>query len=150
MQNKPRLIKTAKTEFAINQAAKAGFFPLVKPVLPSPEISSKFCLLQNRHTGEIKVIGDLRGAGGGEDWTTVIDWTDYYPHVFPEPFAAYLIPSDIQVGERVFVEELIEDYIGASWNQGDNYRLKSCMAIWDGSDLRIQYDPAKNVRKIVG
>ena len=73
----------------------------------------------------------------------VLDFTFYYPYSFPSPFAAYLIPRDIKIGEKVFLEDLIEDYIGASWNQGDTYRLESCEAVWNGKDFDIQYDPSQ-------
>ena len=45
---------------------------------------------------------------------------------------------------------VIEDFIGMSWNQGDNYRLESCAAIWDGNDLKIQYKRSKNRQFVVG
>jgi len=45
----------------------------------------------------------------------VIDWTYYYPHNFTSPFAAYLgFTQNIKIGERVFIENLIEDYVSAS------------------------------------
>ena len=65
-------------------------------------------------------------------------------------YAAYLIPKDIQVGERVILEDLIEDYIGASWNQGDTWKLQSCEAIWNGEDFAIQYEPEKNQQTFIG
>jgi len=145
-----RVIKTARTKEAINQAAQEGFRPLVKPVKPSKKIHSKFSVWQNQNTGEIAVIGDFRGGCFDEEWQEVIGWTDYYPHSFPEPFAAYLIPADIQPGERVLVEDLIEDFIGRSWNQGDTYRLESCEAVWDGNDLKIKYKPSRNRQRVVG
>jgi hypothetical protein len=145
-----RVIKTARTEKAINQAAKEGFRPLVKPVKPSKKIHSKFCVWQNQTTGEIEVLGDYRINALDGDWKQVIDWTDYYPYNFAMPFAAYLIPADITAGERVYIKDLIEDFIGMSWNQGDTFRLESCEAVWDGSDLKIDYKPAKNQRSIVG
>lgn len=146
-----RVIKTARTEDAINKAAKAGFRPLIRPVKPSKKIRSKFCVWQNQITGEIEVAGDFRGCHfDDETWKQVIDWTDYYPHAFPEPFAAYLIPPDIETGERVYVKDLIEDFIGMSWNQGDNYRLEACEAVWDGSDLKIQYRRAEHRLEVIG
>ena len=137
-----RIIKTARDEESINTAARNGFFPLLRRVEKSDEIRSKYAILQNRKTGEIEVIGDFRGFGSN-DYEMIIDFTFYYPHNFPSPFAAYLIPRDIKVGERVFLEDLIEDYIGASWNQGDTYRLESCEAVWNGKDLDIQYDSSQ-------
>ena len=138
--NNPRIIKTARDEKSVNDAAKKGFRPLVKRVEQSDEIKSKYAVLQNRITGEIEVLGDYRGGFGGNDYKMVIDFTFYYPHNFPSPFAAYLVPGDIEVGERVFLEDLIQDYIGATWNQGDTYRLESCEAVWNGKDFDIQYD----------
>lgn len=146
-----RVIKTARTEAAINKAAQAGFRPLVRVVKPSAEIHSKFSVWQNEATGEVRMVGDYRGGHyDGGPWKQVIGWTNYYPYSFPEPFAAYLIPPDIQPGERVMLKDLIEDYIGMRWNQGSNYRLESCEAVWDGQDLKIQYDPALHQLVAIG
>lgn len=147
-----RVIKTARDIDSINKAAKSGLKPLIKKVEPSDKIRSKYSVVQNKKTGEIKIVGDFRGRfySDDNDYETVIDWTFYYPHSFKSPFAAYLIPKDIKTGERVFVEDLIEDYIGASWNQGDTYRLESCEAIWNGTDLEIQYDPETNRSDFIG
>ena len=148
-----RIINTARDKNSINKAAKNGFKPLIKKVEPSDKIRSKYSVVQNTKTGEIEIVGDYRGgfhSTDSDEFVTVIDWTFYYPHNFKSPFAAYLIPNDITVGERVYVEDLIEDYIGASWNQGDTYRLESCEAIWNGTDLEIQYDPRANRSDFVG
>lgn len=147
-----RIIKTARDKASINSAAKNGFTSLIKKVKPSSKIQSKYAVVQNKKTGEIEVIGDYRSDfySDSDDFETVIDWTYYYPHNFKSPFAAYLIPNDIKIGERVLLEDLIEDYIGASWNQGDTYRLETCEAIWNGTDLEIQYDPRVNRSDFVG
>lgn len=148
-----RIINTARDKNSINKASKNGFKPLIKKVEPSDKIRSKYSVVQNTKTGEIEIVGDYRGgflSNDSDEFVTVIDWTFYYPHNFKSPFAAYLIPNDITVGERVYVEDLIEDYIGASWNQGDTYRLESCEAIWNGTDLEIQYDPRANRSDFVG
>ena len=135
-----RVICTARTEDEINQAARAGYFPLVKKVSPSPEIRSKFAVYQNAETGEISVVSDYRACVDGDE---VIGFTSYYPHNFPSPFAAYLIPPDLQIGEVVILIDLIEDLVGSSWNQGDVYRLKSCEAEWNGNDFVIHHDESK-------
>jgi hypothetical protein len=148
-----RVIKTARSKDEINEGARSGFRPLVKKLEPSDEISSKYAVAQNKKTGEIKVIGDYRASFDMEDneeFEIVIDWTWYYPYQFQSPFAAYLIPPDIAIGERVYVEDLIEDFIGIRWNQGDTYRLEICEAIWNGKDLEIQYDPKIIRSDIVG
>lgn len=145
-----RVIKTARDQESINQAARAGFRPLMRTVKPSRKIHSKFAVYQNRETGEIAVVGDFRAHMPEQEWDCVIDWTDYYPHSFPQPFAAYLIPPDIQKGERVLLEDLIEDLVGMTWNQGNAYRLDSCEAIWTGSDFKIQFNPRRDQARSVG
>ena len=145
-----RVIRTARDEKSINRAASEGLRPLVKKVEASPEIRSKFAIWQNEKTGKIEVSGDYRSSYDvGEGMVKVIDWSYFYPNPFKNPFAAYLIPPDMAVGERVFLEDLIEDRIGASWNQGDTMRLESAEAIWNGEDFEIQIEP-KNLRFFIG
>lgn len=148
-----RIIRTARDQDSINEAARNGLWPLVRMIEPSDKIRSKYSVVQHKKTGEIKVIGDYREGffpGGDGEFVVIIDWTFYYPHNFRSPFAAYLIPKDIAVGERVFIEDLIEDYVGESWNQGDTFRLESCEAIWNGSDFVVQHDPDKDSFELVG
>lgn len=134
-----RVIKTARSKLKINEAARKGYKPLLKKVEQSPEIHSKFAIWQNQKTGEIELAVDYRAEYSfKDDMIKVIDWTFYYPKPFKTPFAAYLLPLDITVGERVFLEDLIEDIVGQSWNQGDSYRLESAEAIWTGNDFEIQ------------
>lgn len=146
---KYRVIKTGRTEEAINDAVGEGFWPLVKKVERSPDICTKYAVLQNRNTGKIKVVGDYRCFGEPE-FDVVIEWTMYYPYNFPEPYAAYLLPKDIEVWERVVLEDVIEDLIGHTWNQGSCYRLESCLAVWNGTDFDLEYDPVKSPRHVVG
>ena len=142
------VIKTARDLDAINQAVKDGFIPIVRKVEPDPKIRSKYSLVRNRVTGEFELIGDFRWPDS--DCDTVIDFTFYYPYHFKSPFAAYLVPKDLAPGTRVLLEDLIEDLVGATWNQGDVYRLESCQAIWDGKDMVIDYQPKRDRSDFVG
>ena len=138
------VIKTARCEDSINEAALAGYKLIIKKVEPSSQIRSKYSVVQHIETGEIEVLGDLRvrlDYDNDPNFETIIDWTLYYPYKFESPYAAYLIPPDLEKGERVLVEDLIEDIVGSVWNQGDAYRLESCEAIWNGEDLIIQNNP---------
>ena len=147
-----RQIKTARTLEEINDAAKKGFWPLVRKVEPSKEIRTKFKLIQHKQTGELKLLGDFREDFNLKEaeYQTVMDWTFYYPHCFPAPFAAYLIPDDIHVGETVFIQDLIEDHVESKWNQGDSFRMKSCRAVWNGRDLILQLPPDRAYNTLVG
>src|SRR3954469_15830430 len=55
-----RVIATARTVHAINYAAKEGFRPLVKQLVPSKKIHSMYAVYQHEETGEIIVSGDVR------------------------------------------------------------------------------------------
>ena len=149
--NNLRIIETARNEDAINNAVDRGFKALVKPVIPSEDIKSKLAVYQNKHTGRIIVSGDFRYTfDRDENYETVMDFTYYYPHSFESPFAAYLVPKNIEVGERVFLEDLIEDIVGHCWNQGNAYRLESCEAIWNGENFDIQYTKKEDLVCVVG
>lgn len=144
-----RIIKTARTLSSINEAVENGFFPLVKRLSESEELNDYFGVFRNRATNHIEVSDSYSGfRRSGRysydpiEWELVIPFSEYYPieYRFKCPFAAYLIPKDLVVGERVLLEDLIEDYrAGQFWKR--NMRLKSCEAIWDGTNLVVQYDP---------
>jgi len=104
---------------------------------------------QNKKTGEIQEIGDLRYGSCESDWETVVDFTWFYPHNWERPYAAYLLPKDLEVGERVWIEDLIEDLVGGKWNQGDEWRLNGCEAVWDGTNLVADYSE-ENIDRILG
>ncbi|MCO6485930.1 MAG: hypothetical protein J5I41_09185 [Saprospiraceae bacterium] len=146
------VIRTARTEEAIGAAIEEGFWPLVKPVKPTAGIRSKYCVYQHKTTGRVQVVGDFRVEQWMDKatWQCVIPWTTYYPYTFPSPFAAYLIPPGLPVGEWVWLEDLIEDLPDTSWNQGDTTRLAAAEAIWNGTDFDILYDPESEKRHIIG
>jgi hypothetical protein len=145
-QNDLIVIKTARNKESINEAALNGYRLIIKKVEPSSRIRSKYSVVQHIETGEIEVIGDLRvrlDYDHDPNFETIIDWTLYYPYNFESPYAAYLIPPDLKYGQRVMVEDIIEDIVAGIWNQGDAYRLESCEAIWNGEDLIIQNEPER-------
>lgn len=141
---KRRTIKTARGLDQINEGVAAGFIPLVKRVEASKEISVKLSVYQHKTSGKVKTVGDYRAGlklDNNEEYEQVLPWFSYYPYQFKSPIAAYLIPMDLEKGEEVYLEDLIEDYVGRSWNQGSAWRLKGCKAIWNGQDFEIQYNP---------
>lgn len=147
---KLRVIRTARTEEDINAAARAGFFPLVKQVSSKSEVRSIFAVYQDPQSGEITVVRNLRHVRGLKPEEQVIGFTSYYPHHFPNPFAAYLIPADLAEGEVVILEDLIEDLVGARTNQGMVYRLEWSEATWDGKNFIIDVPVDSGFYDIVG
>lgn len=130
------VIQTARTISAINDGALNGFWPLIKPVIPSDEIYQKILVRQN-DDGTIETSSDYRSGYGG-----LMTGLRYYynPYTSPLPFAAYLIPKDLPSGTKVFLPDLIEDIVGMEWNQGDKYRRNSGYAVWDGKDLILDHE----------
>ena len=144
-----RRINTVRGEKEINQGVHEGFWPLVRQVLRSPKISSWMAVYQNEETGEIKCVGDHRWPPKSP-WKQIIQSFDYYPNVWKHEIAAYLIPSDLKIGERVFLTDLIEDRVGVFGNQGHTRRLESAYAIWEGKDFKIQWTEEKDAPRMIG
>lgn len=149
-----RFIKTARSLEDINEAVENGYHAVIKKVEPDLEkIKAKYAIVKNKSTGKIEVLGDLRSAACklmDKEYELIIDWTDYYPYTFESPFAAYIVPQDIEIGEHVILEDLIEDFVGSEWNERHFYRLESCEAVWDGDNFDILYDEGKDISIIMG
>jgi len=60
-------------------------------------------------------------------------------------FAAYLVPKDIKVGERVYIPDVIEDHLSRHCH-GGKFRGKPVTAYWNGEDFQI----ASDVHCVVG
>lgn len=139
-----RHISTARSLKAMQKGIRQGFRPLIKKIEPNPEIRTKYQVLQHRETGEVRCDGDYRASlfdGPSEEWEVIIPWTFRYPYRWDLPFAAYLLPPDLDVGEEVLLRDMIEDLPGTSWNQGDTYRLERSRARWTGSGFEILQTP---------
>jgi hypothetical protein len=144
-----RVIKTARTMDAINVAATEGFRPLLMAVEPCKNIHNMVAVYQHRETGKITLSGDCRWEPS-DDFECVIPFRRYYPYSFPEPYAAYLVPPGLEKGERVWLEDIIEDIVAVFGNQGWHPRLESCEAIWTGQRFKVQFDPNKDAPRLIG
>lgn len=143
-----RVIKTARNIEEINEAVDLGFFPLVKILKPLEELFCTVGVFRNKKTNKLEQTSAYTGyrqyaeSFSYEDereWELVVPFHQYYPYKFDSSYAAYLVPADIEVGETVILEDLIEDYYGGSfWHH--SIRLDSLKAIWTGEDFSIQYD----------
>lgn len=136
-------IKTARTLEGMTDAFARGMRVVIK-YSPMPNgIGSKYKVLQHKVTGEVWWSGDYRSVGPDgqeEDWTLVADWFYHRPD-HPFPLAAYLVPPGFLPGQRVFLEDLIEDVGMSYWNQGNSDRLLSCVATWNGGEFELEVPP---------
>lgn len=97
--------------------------------------------IKNTKTGEVYTrAGNYHAyCEGANENRKIIKEKIYYPYTFPSKVAAYVLPDDFQTNERVILEDLIEDIIGACHAWG-NYRLESAEAIWNGERFIVDYD----------
>lgn len=126
-----RVIHTARYLTAMNDAVEKGFCLLIRPVIPDETIGVKMEVWQDEF-GKVITSGDYRSMGpiGSKTY-----W--HNPYISPLPFAAYLVPPDIEVGERVYLVDLIEDRPGRVWNQGDSWREDASEATWTGETFEL-------------
>jgi hypothetical protein len=144
-----RVIKTARCIEDINKAADMGFIPLVKKLKPLKKLFRTTGVFRNKKTNKIEEAedyvvyeqyGNITSYEDENEWELVVPFHSYYPYKFDSQYAAYLIPHDIEKGEKVILEDLIEDYYGGSfWSH--HIRVESLQAIWTGEDFSILYDP---------
>lgn len=115
-----------------------GYKPLVKELVPSDVFNLLHVVIRHRETEDIESFKKKYGFWRWRD-ADIIGEEYRYAYNFESPHAAYLVPLDIQVGERVILEDLIEDYIGEYFTDIP-YLLASCAAVWNGEDFDIEYD----------
>jgi len=137
----PRIIKTARTIKEMGAAEANGYALCKEAVIPSPQISIKEVFIRNKDTGEVTTqpYNYYAVVSGTQDNTEILKIETCYPYKFPSNTAAYLLPKDLEIGERVILEDLIEDIVGADHSEG-TYRLKSAEAIWNGERFAIDHD----------
>lgn len=150
------IIRTARTVAGINSAASEGLWPLIKRTEQSKDIKQKIIVSQ-KDDGSIETSNDYRSGlvgsfvipmEGNSDIETVSENRSklvagsfifsHNSYTSPLPFAAYLIPKDLEPGSQVFVADVIEDVVNIRWNQGDSYRKRWGDAVWDGNDLILE------------
>ncbi len=149
--NQLRKIKTIRGQKSIDKARLNGFNLLLKKVEPFTVTTGKYCLLKNKLFGTKHKIVDFRDSRYYSDkYEIIIDWTYlYHEYKFP-PVAAYIIPNEIKEGETVEIEDLIENFNEYTYNQGGSSRLNSARAVWEDNDLKILFNPTRDVIHVVG
>ena len=125
-------------------AAGSGFRLVFRDVGQAPSFGeSKYIVYQDSITGRIWWSGDLRDGfptpqldGTRHDYRLIRNWF-YARSDRPFPLGAYAVAPSITPGQRVYIEDVLEDISVKWWNQGNSHRLTSCFAAWNGSDLQL-------------
>ena len=146
-----RKIRSAFGETEINEGVQKGYTPLIKWVHQNNHrLRMKSIVYQHVETGEVYIAHDYRDNPKDSKFKKVLEKI-HYPHRRTSPVGAYLIPMDLKVGERVYLEGVLDDYIGEVSNQGDYHRLKGCSAIFLGLDkgFALEFDES-DVVEVIG
>lgn len=136
-------------------AAKAGFRLIFRDVGQSSNFGeSKYILYQDSISGELWWSGDLREGfpapqfdGERHDYRLIRSWFNARSDR-PFPLGAYAVAPNIAIGQRVFIEDVLEDISVEWWNQGNSHRLTNCTAVWNGEDLQL--DVPEQVPGVLG
>jgi len=146
------VIKTARSLPAMADAQARGYRLVIRRNEQCGGIGSKYIVFQHNTTGELWWSGDFRNSrpddGEEAEWRLVADWFHHRPDQ-PFPLAAYLVPQGLKAGQRVLLEDLIEDVGSEYWNQGDSRRLLSSAAVWRGDDFELALSSA-DIPQMVG
>lgn len=131
-----RIIKTLRGEEEIEDAINSGQKVLKQKVKPLENIHVTDLHIKNKKTGKVTVEPySFHNFPDATSDCKIVKEVTYYPYKFP-PTAAYLLPDDIEVGERVILDDLIKDIVGASHPWG-RYRLNNTEAIWNGEGFIV-------------
>jgi hypothetical protein len=145
------VIKTARSLPAMVDAQARGYRLVIRRTEQSGRVGSKYIVFQHNVTGELWWSGDFRSRspdrGSEGEWRLVADWFYHRPDM-PFPLAAYLVPQGLKAGQRVLLEDLIEDVGSEYWNQGDSRRLLSSAAVWRGDDFELDLGSAAIPRMV--
>jgi hypothetical protein len=130
---------------AIRLAAEAGYRPYFVLNVETGRTHQKLSVVFDTTEQSLWISGDFRTmrAGSQADIESRFGkgagiYLDQDLRRHPSPVAAYLLPANIRFGERVYLEDLIEDRVGSAWNQGDRHRAMSGFALWKGSRLELE------------
>jgi hypothetical protein len=140
-----RIIRTARSLQALRAAVNQGLIPYFVPNMESGRTQQKLSIVFDREKGRLSISGHFRSGGPFDQQQIELRYgkgagialrQDFRRH--SSPVAAYLLPHDIAVEERVYLEDLIEDRVASIWYQGDAYRASTGFAIWRGHELEIE------------
>ena len=141
-QNGLPIIQTARSLAAIEDGVIRGYRPLFVQADYASKVGRKFWVSLPPKSGELIYGSDFRGMVMPPNLEDKKDWPSIYVKYDSDrnssPLAAYMIPEDLNPGDRVFVADIIEEIVFQTWNQGDSWRQKRGEAVWTGEVLEIE------------
>ena len=140
-----RIVETVDSEDDLNKAIENGHVTLFRKIERNPKLYSRWLLLRNYRSGLYEEVPSRsfysRRAGKQEfpesEWECMHRYDHYHRHRRADKaWAAYVLPLLPVVGERFYIEDIIEDiFVQGFWYtpiSADNAE-----AVWNGQDLEI-------------
>lgn len=138
-----REVKTLFNLAEIDKAYEEGNIILFKERVQDRRMWIDRVIFRNRKTGKHESAqapgyhkeyrGDCIDDYSVEEWEVVL-FTKCYLRNVDHQYGAYIIPKDVKVGEKLYIETLIEDlYMGDFYDF--RYFSEDNEARWDGKDL---------------
>ena len=132
----------------LNEAKAEGLSFSFVPINRNPALELRSLLLKNRETGEFETVpsrtSHVQRTGLFEypedEWELVHEVVGYgRTRDQSQNWGAYILPNDLEVGEEVYIPDLIQDIVATKfystvWPAGD------AIATWDGKKLNIRED----------
>ena len=124
----------------ILEGAQAGLIPVVIPRQQHPSLYIVSHYYQHIDSKEVRLFNNTHVEAG---FFPLFD-IQHYPYTYQSRVGAYMVPKDIHIGEVVWLEDIIEDFIGNV--RFFAKRLRSAPAIWDGERFVILYSRKYDVQ----
>ena len=151
-----QVVETTYDVERLNAAQKNGLKSLIVPVSKNSSLVLKSLLIRNKSTAEIiKVSGwkEYQQCGvleySEKDWDLIYHEKDYARvRKSEQNWGAYILPEKVGIGERLYIAELVEDVVAASFWSSVWYAADG-IAEWNGTNLILDLD-MYNVFHMVG
>ena len=140
-----RIVETVDSEKDLNEAIENGHVTLFRKIERNSKLYSRCLLLRNYRSGLYEEVPSrsfyTRHAGKQEFPESEWECMHRYDHYHRErradkAWAAYVLPQLPVVGERFYIEDIIEDiFVQGFWY--DLIPADNAEAVWNGQDLEI-------------
>jgi hypothetical protein len=144
-ENELRVIKTVYEADLLNEFISGGRTYIIRDIKRTQKLYSERLLLRNYDTGmfeevparEFFVQYGTRMSFPENQWELVRDYKIYFrDRKNPHPWAAYILPENVKIGERLYIDDIIEDILMEKfWNS--KYAASDGECVWNGSDIEI-------------
>lgn len=139
------VVKTCYHVFELNEAIKAGHQICIVQVTENPKLRLAGLLLRNKFSGDYEVVSARRmyvqygkiEEFSHEEWETVHEITGYArAKKASSGWGAYVLPFGTNIGDRVYIEDLIEDIFAYQFWYSVAV-ASDAVGIWNGSKIEI-------------